>query len=574
MRSPKVDIVFGDCAGVFHPASGKTGVVICSSHGYEDLCSHQPLRLFAEQLVNAGLPTLRFDYPGTGNSLGSDEDVNGLERWIASIEEAVAWLLANAGVHQVVLVGLRLGGLLAMLAAAKMPHITTLVLIAPVQSGRIYLREMKLQSRLYPVSNDPSQNFTGEGVSSIGFVISDETAASLRALKAADIVLSTVRQILVMADGVDVESSFARHLAESGSNVQCLPFADLQSVISDPILSLSANQPFTPALEFLVGLADASPSNKPARILERKNCFTTASFIEEAQRFGDQQRLFGTLCRSTSLNTKSPAIIFINTGASRNIGWARSTVHYARAMAEQGYNSLRMDLSGLGESEAVEGQPVILYNDAFCADIRAALNHVESLGYRSCVLIGSCSGAQAAFNSMPDARVRGLMLINLLRFNIPLSEASVIGGAQSFRSTANYLRVFSEPGAFDKLLKGGTRKIGGIAKEYARRASIMLASVFGNMAFQLSGSLRFAHPVHRKFVELAQDNVQMLIVYGDNDNGLDELAIHLGAKAKMLRRFPQAELAIIDNADHNMTAKTSQNKIQKLISSLLTRIQN
>jgi len=47
------------------PFEPKLGVVICGPFGYESICAHRGVREFAEGIVEAGIPTLRFDYLGT-----------------------------------------------------------------------------------------------------------------------------------------------------------------------------------------------------------------------------------------------------------------------------------------------------------------------------------------------------------------------------------------------------------------------------------------------------------------------------------------------------------------------------
>jgi hypothetical protein len=43
------------------------GVVVCKPFGYEAICAHRSIRVFAEAAASLGAPTLRFDYAGTGD---------------------------------------------------------------------------------------------------------------------------------------------------------------------------------------------------------------------------------------------------------------------------------------------------------------------------------------------------------------------------------------------------------------------------------------------------------------------------------------------------------------------------
>src|ERR1700679_3642617 len=44
------------------------GLVLAKPFGYEALCAHRTVRVFAEMAAAQGIPALRFDYAGTGDS--------------------------------------------------------------------------------------------------------------------------------------------------------------------------------------------------------------------------------------------------------------------------------------------------------------------------------------------------------------------------------------------------------------------------------------------------------------------------------------------------------------------------
>src|ERR1700726_4810521 len=52
------------------------GLVICKPFGYEALCAHRSLRIFAETAAAIGVPALRFDFSGTGDSADIDPEAN------------------------------------------------------------------------------------------------------------------------------------------------------------------------------------------------------------------------------------------------------------------------------------------------------------------------------------------------------------------------------------------------------------------------------------------------------------------------------------------------------------------
>jgi len=133
--------------GCLHPGGGaRRGVLICYPFGHEYITIHRAARLLATQTGRAGLPILRFDYSGTGDSAGNLEDAR-IEHWIRDIGLAADQLRARAAVDRLCLVGIRLGASLAYLAASQRNDIDSLALWDPIIWGRSYLRELKRDTR-------------------------------------------------------------------------------------------------------------------------------------------------------------------------------------------------------------------------------------------------------------------------------------------------------------------------------------------------------------------------------------------------------------------------------------------
>ena len=101
----------------------------------EELCVHRHWRALAQRLSEQDLPTLRFDYPGTGDSADDDETPDRVRAWVESISDAVRTLRRVAGIERVALVGLRMGAMLATAAAEEIDDLSALVLLAPIGSG-------------------------------------------------------------------------------------------------------------------------------------------------------------------------------------------------------------------------------------------------------------------------------------------------------------------------------------------------------------------------------------------------------------------------------------------------------
>ena len=176
--------------GWFHDSSPSSyaavGVVLCKPFGYEAICAHRSIRAFAEALADAGFPALRFDYLGTGDSGEIDPQADQLQVWTRDALAAAQELRRRSGVTQICFLGVRLGALLATLAARQCRTESSLVLISPILSGRRYLRELRtirMAALAGKAGADVAPNERDAGAMEVsGFTFSAATLASLKEL--------------------------------------------------------------------------------------------------------------------------------------------------------------------------------------------------------------------------------------------------------------------------------------------------------------------------------------------------------------------------------------------------------
>jgi uncharacterized protein len=93
-------------------------VLLCNPFGEEAARAHRIYRVLATQLERSGYSVLRFDYSGTGDSMGESGDVSVIG-WLDDIALAANELTLAVGARKLVAIGLRLGGTLAALAALR-----------------------------------------------------------------------------------------------------------------------------------------------------------------------------------------------------------------------------------------------------------------------------------------------------------------------------------------------------------------------------------------------------------------------------------------------------------------------
>ena len=117
-----------------------TGIVLVPPIGRERLrCYHESANM-ARELASRGYPVLRFDYRGEGESSGEFSEATITSR-LEDIATMTGELKRRAGVEQISLVGFRMGGLLAAMAAGDL-GIQRLILCDPVCNPKKFAKGM------------------------------------------------------------------------------------------------------------------------------------------------------------------------------------------------------------------------------------------------------------------------------------------------------------------------------------------------------------------------------------------------------------------------------------------------
>jgi len=177
--------------------------------------------------------------------------------------------------------------------------------------------------------------------------------------------------------------------------------------------------------------------------------------------YGDNGRLFGIMTTPDSGpgDAEDPVVfVFLSAGLLHRAGPHRLHVRLARALAQTGISSLRVDLSGIGES--LPGSEVD-YQQSVASDFEDILSVLEAqLGRVSIVLVGLCSGADNAIRLAPlSERVVGLVLLD------PVCEKS-----ESFDKHALKFRLSALSGKlldFSRYLPWLKRRINGLLRPNA-----------------------------------------------------------------------------------------------------------
>lgn len=134
---------------------------------------------------------------------------------------------------------------------------------------------------------------------------------------------------------------------------------------------------------------------------------------ERAITVGKTPVLVGVLCEPSPPASKpGPLCLLVNAGLVHRVGPNRLYVQVARALANDGYRSCRVDLSSRGDSDA--RRDGISFIESSIAEVRAVMDHLEkTVGASEFVVMGICSGAINALQAaIVDSRVVGCVAID------------------------------------------------------------------------------------------------------------------------------------------------------------------
>jgi pimeloyl-ACP methyl ester carboxylesterase len=536
---------------------------------------HRFLRRLACNIAEAGMPALRFDYRGTGDSAGSESDPDTVQAWLANVRRAVKWLREETGVTEVVLIGFRVGGLLAAQVAAQLGDIKGLVLVGPVISGRAYVREARaLRSFVAQTtgvtaadssSSGELEDDSRDGLNVAGFHLSSATIRDLERLDLRALTRRPAPRVLLLGrSNSPADRRLGEFLRTLGAEVTVgiLPgFASMQWNSSLAVLPKNA----------FAGLVSWLQADAPAgRVFGNRIAFTallSSQWREEPAQFGRDGRLFAIHCMPRTSTPRS-AVLIVNHGLNRHIGWARAYVSLARRLAAQGVASLRMDIAGVGDSDTAPGRPEQeLYARDSIANVKAAVDWLRQHDYEEITLLGHSAGGHLSFHAaVEDKRVTGLALINLSRFISETMGPGDYGKRRTFRSTDWYRSRMASIDVWRRLASGRVHAISiarALAGRVLRRVAVSLMSILGRTARATVSHTQ----IFTLFRLLSERGTKVLLIYSTGDEGLDELALYCGRGGRRLAKLENVQLQIIDDADHNLTSRSSQ----ELYFSLLER---
>jgi pimeloyl-ACP methyl ester carboxylesterase len=551
--------------GLMHRGATARGVgmVLCSPWGIHEIAARKVLFQMAARLADAGVPVIRFDYPGTADAIGI-----GAERmatWVDAATDAADALKLRCGIESIVFGGIGLGATVALLAAAAKEDCCGLALLAPVVSGRRYLREIALGAPVVEEGLGIRADQRPTGVSIGGIVMPEGVAEDLGAVNLLTAPIGRpVRALVVARPSQPQEVELGDRLEAAGWTVGRATFDGFEAALDNPTLAVMPDSVVEAVVQW--GSSFATDSRPASFLAEgvRRVIVQRGGHCEEPVLFANG--LFGVRTHPDD-RAATPTVVFLNSGYDHHAGWAYQWARMAASLAADGIASLRFDTSNVGDSVSRSGAPEqVMYSVTQQEDVRAALDFLEAEGEsRGVILVGRCSTAFTGFHcAAADPRIRDAILINPQRIIWDDEEDVEIAIRIGPRPLADYRRRAISGRTFKRLLAGDIDVIGaarGVGGHLLRSLAVRAAPLLG----PLSKANRFRHACHRMMSNVSSRGAGLHFVCTSYDTSLEQMAYYFGPDHKGLARHPGAQLSIIADADHNVTPQAAHDHVLDIV---------
>lgn len=431
-------------AALHTPSGVSTGsaVVLVPPFGWEAMAAARNLRGWARRLAAAGHPTVRFHLPGQGDSQGDPLDQD-LHSWAAALTDVVGHTRAATGCSRLTVVGLGLGGLIALQAVDGGCPVDDLVLWSTPVRGRLLLRELRAFAAMTSDPGEPlmihgtstppttphaggadsvdheragpglgtgAAGAAGAGAAEVGddevlwvhgYPLTPGARRQVQELDAGTLRLGSVQRALVLGRGtLPHDKRLVAALTAQGVEASGEPGLGFDELTVEPRIS---TLPVETVARVQRWLLPGTPG--PA------GTWPVTSTGERELRIG----------ASSAVVTEAPeavlTAVFVGAGATPRPGPNRLWAEAARRWRDWGVASVRVDLEGIGEAGGADEWPTGpegFYAAGYRQQVSEVLDAAVAEGLPArFVVVGLCSGGYwAGQAALTDERVVAAALLN------------------------------------------------------------------------------------------------------------------------------------------------------------------
>jgi dienelactone hydrolase len=538
------------------------------------------MRHLADGFARKGFTTFRMEYHGVGDSSGLDTDPDRMQKWLASIERVYHFIKETCGIKRVSLFGFRMGGTLAAMVSNQI-EIEALTCWEPVVEGRRYIREILALQR---TGENAGLDVDSTSLEGGGFLITRETMNEILAISLLQIEPHAKQVFLFSSDDLPTPTNLIETWSAHGFTFQhaSLPgYADMMSLphhsqvpakaiaaITDQVLraNIQAEK---------ISFPDLTPHQQT-----RYDCYTYGLSAKESMDAGGgfpvteslchipNTPLFGILSLPLLRDAEhKPTVLLLNAGSVHRIGPNRNYVYIARQLLSLGFNVMRLDFLGLGDSlhpnSEKENNP---YMPEAVENIQQAIRFLKQThGVSDMVLMGLCSGAYASFQSalnLEEDVIHEILPINPLTFYWKEGMSLDVAPSEYYFSWDGYQQAVWKKDKWKKLLSG-EKKI----TEVISTVMVIFGLKFTALINPLIHRLKWAIGI-RNIEDLAWDldiiakrGIKVNFIFADSDPGVKLLKEGAGKTVDKLRDKKILSISFIPKANHNFSSHLGRTQL-------------
>jgi len=571
----------------------ETGVVICQSLGVDYMNSYRPLRYMADYSALAGIPAFRFDYHGTGDSSGFNEGGNRLEDWLWSVEEAIRELKKLTGCSRVGLIGFRVGATFASILSESM-ELDFLVLWAACESGRRYLREIKMLQMSSKNQSEPNEK---KSIEAAGMVFGQATMSAIDKINLIKLKPRSSRTLIIPRDDLPINDKLKKAWVKAGLEVTQLSLPGYTKMVVDAHYVEVPHETISRIISWInisATESEASMFNSESLAVIKKSIKlkhfsaqqdneteSPCEIIENIISYGPDNKRFAILTEpQIKPHPQHPIIILSNSGANHRVGPNRLYVLLARELSRKGFRCLRIDVNGLGDSVISDSDNEnIVYISNSSDEIRMAM---QSFGddylERKYIVMGLCSGSYFSFNAaldLKDVNIVKCILINPLTFYWEKGMSLELSPTKNFSHWNWYMSAIRNPASWIKMLKGKIA-FAALTKTVLNRIKIVISSRISSIAEdnklndnitngnKLNGNT-CKHNLAGCLKDIIYNKTHLYFVLARKDPGYDILMMGAGKVVKKLIRRGEINIDFIENADHTFSKVVPRCDLIKMV---------
>lgn len=186
---------------IFYPGNEtclkKMGVVICNPLGQEYIRFYKALAVLAAELSKMGFPTFRFDYWGSGDSFGDEEELS-LDSTTEDLQLVINEMREGTEIENICVLGVRYGSFLSLSALSKIKP-SAIILWNPVFCGKEYILEIAQLHKTFLLGSFALKR-SSPRFESLGFSYSNQFIKSISDCQPKPVEPEEAIDILISAD--------------------------------------------------------------------------------------------------------------------------------------------------------------------------------------------------------------------------------------------------------------------------------------------------------------------------------------------------------------------------------------